>query len=185
MFCCWWRRRCSPQRSFNLAVFISDRTQGGLQMRRGHVPAVNVCSLGSDSVGSSHFKFSTHRGRGWLCHPVSAARCPPAAAVRPFGVERHSPRGKTDPGWWRIQAVNLCGNETMCTSLSAHNSAFPCRKQSAQCLLVAQLDTAVEPSQYSSSPRTGQDGALWPGQGLLLLLPLIFWGETTEGWLLL
>ncbi len=111
--------------------------------------------------GSAYFKFSTHPG--WLCHPLPVPLLPlPACRRCKADWCGQTLRGGTaDPGWRRLQAVNLCGNETMCTHTatvctpSAHNSAYLCREQSAQCLLVAQLDTAVEPS-CSSSPRTGQ-----------------------------
>lgn len=89
-----------------------------------------------------------------------------------FG-EKHSTEGR---GIWAGRGyrpltfveMKLCKHtETVCTP-----SASPCGEQSALCLLVAQLDTAVEPS-CSSSPRTGQISCVQQCLQQLLLLLLL------------
>lgn len=132
-------------------------------MRCVHVSLLSVwmCSLGSDSVSARRISNFPHILVG-CATPVPLLPLPACRRCKAVWCGQTLRGGTADPGWRRLQAVNLCGNETMCTHTatvctpSAHNSAYLCREQSAQCLLVAQLDTAVEPS-CSSSPRTGQD----------------------------
>lgn len=103
-------------------------------------------SLGLHSVGSAHFKISTHPG--WLCHPAAP---PLPLCLLPLAF------GETLNRRERRLAGNLCGNETMQHARGSFALPVPPPRgeQSALCLLVAQLDTAVEPS-CSSSPRTGR-----------------------------
>lgn len=94
------------------------------------------------AFGSAHFKFSTHPG--WLCHPVPLL-------LRPFVLETHKRQDRPEPaeatGRQPLWKSNYVYTKTVCTP--AHSSASPRGEQSTQCLLVAQLDTAVERSPLS------------------------------------
>lgn len=70
-----------------------------------------MCSLGLDSVGSAHFKFSTHPGVLW--HPVPLL---PLCLLQGRLVWGNTQEREDGPGLAEaMQAVNLCGNETMCS----------------------------------------------------------------------
>lgn len=125
---------------------------------------MSVCSLCLDSVGSAHFKFSTHPG--WLLPLCPAApSLPDAAGEAVCCGGRRSEEGRT--------GSELYGGHRPLTFVEMKRGLFAAPLPTSQPVgnkapsvsrLVAQLDTAVEPSQLETP---GLDGALWPDRGVL------------------
>lgn len=115
--------------------------------------------------------FSNFFHTSWLAVPPRPVAPSPPARKGLRGEPSAVERTQTWAGW-RLQAVNLYGNETKCTHAHTRRPFAlsqlcycHCREQSALCLAVVQLDTAVESGCSSGSGAEDRTELCGPTRG--------------------